>query len=84
MSVQTYANFLNGEWVPAASGETFENRSPADTSDLVGRFAASSSADVDRAVGGAPAGDPPRRHKAAPPPGPEAGRHPASGGPAVR
>ena len=53
MSVQTYANFINGEWVPAASGETFENRSPADTSDLVGRFAASSSADVDRAVASA-------------------------------
>ena len=53
MSVQTYANFINGEWVAAASGETFENRSPADTSDLVGRFAASSSADVDRAVASA-------------------------------
>jgi len=53
MSVQTYANFINGEWVPAASGETFENRSPADTSDLVGRFAASGSADVDRAVASA-------------------------------
>jgi len=53
MSVQTYANFINGEWTPAASGETFENRSPADTGDLVGRFAASSSADVDRAVASA-------------------------------
>jgi len=53
MSVQTYANFINGEWTPAASGETFENRSPADHGDLIGRFAASSTVDVDRAVASA-------------------------------
>jgi aldehyde dehydrogenase (NAD+) len=53
MSVQTYANFINGEWVAAGSGETFENRNPADTNDVVGRFAASSPADVDRAVASA-------------------------------
>ena len=53
MSVQTYANFINGEWTPSASGVTFENRSPADTSDLIGHFAASTSADVDRAVAAA-------------------------------
>src|SRR5262245_56964698 len=50
MSVQTYANFINGAWTPAASGATFENRSPADTGDLVGHFAASGSEDVARAV----------------------------------
>ena len=25
-----YKNFIDGEWVEAATGETFENRSPAD------------------------------------------------------
>ena len=53
MSVQTYANFINGAWTPAASGATFENRSPADTSDLIGRFAASGPEDVTRAVAAA-------------------------------
>ena len=80
MSVQTYANFINGEWVPAASGETFENRSPADTSDLVGRFAASSSADVDAGRGLAAEA----YATLAPGAGPEAGRDPAPGGAAVR
>lgn len=47
---QTYGNFINGEWRPAASGETFENRSPADTDDLIGQFAASGAEDVKAAV----------------------------------
>jgi aldehyde dehydrogenase (NAD+) len=50
MSVQTYANFINGAWTPAASGATFENRNPADTADLIGHFAASAPDDVERAV----------------------------------
>jgi aldehyde dehydrogenase (NAD+) len=53
MSVQAYGNFINGEWTPAASGATFENRSPADTGDLIGRFAASGPEDVNRAVAAA-------------------------------
>jgi len=52
-ATETYGNHINGEWVPAASGETFENRSPADTDDLVGRFAASGKEDVARAVSAA-------------------------------
>jgi aldehyde dehydrogenase (NAD+) len=50
MSVPTYSNFINGEWVPAASGETFENRNPANTEDLIGHFQKSAPADVERAV----------------------------------
>jgi aldehyde dehydrogenase (NAD+) len=50
---QTYGNYIGGEWRPAASGDTFENRNPADTDDLVGRFAASGKEDVDAAVGAA-------------------------------
>ncbi|MBX7223886.1 MAG: aldehyde dehydrogenase family protein [Blastocatellia bacterium] len=48
-----YHNFINGQWVPAASGATFENRNPADTRDLVGTFADSAAEDVDRAVAAA-------------------------------
>src|SRR2546427_7054263 len=45
-----YKNFIDGEWVEAATGETFENRSPADTRDVVGIFQKSGKADVDAAV----------------------------------
>jgi aldehyde dehydrogenase (NAD+) len=45
-----YKNFIDGEWVESASGETFENRSPADTRDLVGIFQHSRKADADAAV----------------------------------
>ena len=51
--VQTHSNYINGEWVGAHSGETFENRNPADSDDLIGRFAASSSEDVTAAVSAA-------------------------------
>src|SRR5262252_7670080 len=45
-----YKNFIEGEWVEASTGETFENRNPADTRDLVGIFQKSAKADVDAAV----------------------------------
>src|SRR5438874_2651120 len=45
-----YRNFIDGEWVESASGETFENRNPADTRDVVGIFQKSAKADVDAAV----------------------------------
>ena len=44
-----YRNFIDGEWVESASGETFENRNPADTRDVVGIFQKSVKADVDAA-----------------------------------
>ena len=47
---KTYQNYINGEWVGSATGETFENLNPADTQDRVGRFALSSEEDVKRAV----------------------------------
>ena len=49
-STKTYANYIGGEWTPAASGEYFENVNPADTRDVVGRFPASTAEDVSRAV----------------------------------
>jgi aldehyde dehydrogenase (NAD+) len=45
-----YKNFIDGEWVETSNGQTFENRNPADTRDLVGIFQKSAKADVDAAV----------------------------------
>ena len=45
-----YRNYIGGEWVAPKSGGYIENRNPADTRELVGRFPASSAEDVERAV----------------------------------
>ncbi len=50
---KSFGNYVAGAWVPAASGKTFENRNPADTSECVGTFADSGPADVERAVAAA-------------------------------
>ena len=47
---ETFQNYIGGEWVDAASGETFESRNPARTSDLIGHFPKSGDEDVARAV----------------------------------
>src|SRR6266478_6993396 len=47
---KVFKNFIDGEWVESSTGETFENRSPADTRDVVGIFQKSAKADVDAAV----------------------------------
>ena len=47
---KVFRNFIDGEWAEASTGETFENRNPADTRDLVGIFQKSAKADVDAAV----------------------------------
>src|SRR5690349_12024350 len=47
---KTYKNFIDGEWVESSTGETFENRNPADTRDVVGLFQKSAKSDVDAAV----------------------------------
>jgi acyl-CoA reductase-like NAD-dependent aldehyde dehydrogenase len=52
-SATTYNNYVDGKWVPSASGQTFENRNPANTEDLIGVFQQSSAADVDAAIGAA-------------------------------
>src|SRR5882672_10141636 len=50
---KTYHNFIGGRWVPSKSGQWLENRNPADTRDLLGRFPLSISDDVDAAVAAA-------------------------------
>ena len=52
-AVQTYGNYIAGEWRPAVSGETMENRNPADRDEVVGLFASSGAADVDAAIAAA-------------------------------
>ncbi len=47
---KVYKNFIDGEWVESATGETFEDRNPADTRDVVAIFQKSNKADVDAAV----------------------------------
>jgi len=46
----THYNFIDGGWVPSVSGETFENRNPANTDDLVGVFQKSTADDVAHAI----------------------------------
>src|SRR5437773_9611541 len=45
-----YQNFINGKWTDSRSGETFENRNPANWDELIGTFPKSTKEDVDDAV----------------------------------
>jgi len=47
---KSYRNFIDGEWVEATTREAFEDRNPADKSEVVGSFQSSAQADVDAAV----------------------------------
>jgi alpha-ketoglutaric semialdehyde dehydrogenase len=51
---KSFQNYIGGEWVDSASGETFESTSPA-TGDSIGVFPKSNADDVDRAVAAAKA-----------------------------
>lgn len=46
----TFKNFIGGKWVEPLGGEYFENRNPADTSDIIGLFPLSGPEDVEQAV----------------------------------
>ncbi len=48
-SVRTYQNYINGQWIPSASGKTFPVYDPS-TEEIIAQVAASDSADVERAV----------------------------------
>jgi aldehyde dehydrogenase (NAD+) len=47
---QKFQNFINGKWVDAKSGKTFENRNPANWDEVIGIFPKSGKEDVDEAV----------------------------------
>jgi len=46
-------NLLNNEWINSPSGQTFENRNPADQEDIIGNFPRSDAGDVNAAVNAA-------------------------------
>jgi aldehyde dehydrogenase (NAD+) len=51
-ATKSFHNFIGGEWVDAASGDTFESTSPAN-GETIGIFPRSRAEDVDRAVAAA-------------------------------
>jgi len=53
MTTPTFANYINGEWTENA--QTFENRNPANTDDLVALFSRGTAQDVARAADAAAA-----------------------------
>ena len=50
---ETFQSFIAGKWVGAESGASYENRNPADTDDVIGRFPACGPPDVEKAVASA-------------------------------
>jgi len=50
VSPKVYKNYIGGEWCDPSGASAIENRSPANTDDLVGMFPASTEADVAAAV----------------------------------
>ena len=54
LGAKTFQNYIGGEWVDAASGETFESTSPAN-GEAIGTFPRSGAEDVARAVAAAKA-----------------------------
>ena len=53
MTAKVYKNLIGGEWVESASGQTFENKNPANIKDVVGIFPRSNKDDVADAIGAA-------------------------------
>src|SRR5947208_13869159 len=47
---KVYKNFIDGEWVESASGNTFDDINPANRDKLVGMFQKSNAQDVEMAV----------------------------------
>jgi len=48
---QLFSNYIDGEWI--SSGQTFENRNPANTDELVGHFAKGTAQDIASAAAAA-------------------------------
>ena len=51
--VQTFNNFIDGDWIPSRTGRLFEDRNPADQDDLIGLFQESSVEDAQAAIAAA-------------------------------
>src|SRR5512138_3055414 len=50
---KSYRNYIGGQWVPGSGADESENRNPADTRDVIGRFPHSTEKDVDAAIAAA-------------------------------
>lgn len=48
--IRDFRLLIGGEWVSATGADSFENRNPANSDDLIGRFAAATTGDAKRAV----------------------------------
>jgi len=48
--LETFKNFIAGEWVAPTTGEYFDNRNPADWNDVIGKFPRSGPADMLKAI----------------------------------
>jgi aldehyde dehydrogenase (NAD+) len=55
---ETFANFIGGQWVQAASGQTFSTHNPASSDEVVGVFPRGDAADARQAIEGARAAQP--------------------------
>jgi aldehyde dehydrogenase (NAD+) len=53
-----FANYVDGEWRPAESAQTYEKRGPWRPSEVIGEFPSSAAADVEAAVAAARAAGP--------------------------
>lgn len=63
---ETYCNYINGQWVESACGETFPSVNPTDTAQTVGVFQKSVPEDVEQAAAAASAALPAWRETPAP------------------
>jgi acyl-CoA reductase-like NAD-dependent aldehyde dehydrogenase len=64
--MQTYKNYIGGEWRESVSGETFVDTNPAHPGETLGRFQKSTAADADAAIRAAQAALPAWRATPAP------------------
>lgn len=51
--MRDYLNLINGEWVGAASGQSVQTHNPADTAEVVARYALGGRADAEAAIAAA-------------------------------
>lgn len=56
--MRSYQNFIGSEWVGAKSGQTFQNRNPADTREVVAQYPASAGEEARQAIEAAAAAFP--------------------------
>ncbi len=63
---ETFQNYINGKWVPSASGDTFDDTNPAHPDQVIATFQRSGPEDVDAAVQAAAAAQEAWRNTPAP------------------